>query len=94
MKNIPTYNQFLNEAKNTITLAFYKLKDYKEFKEFVRDKGWELYKDFSWSDKMKVYSIEIDVSVLEDIYGVGTSGNKNSGWYSALAADFKSSIII
>jgi len=89
MKNIPSYNEFLNEAKNTITLAFYKLKEYEEFKKFIKDEGWELYKDFSWSDKTKVYSIEIDVSVLEDIYHGGTSG-----WYGALAADFKSVIVI
>ena len=94
MKNIPSYNEFLNEAKNTIGIAFTKLKDYEEFKEFVSDEGWELYKDFAWSAKTKAFSVEIDVTVLEDIYGAGTSGNKNSGWYGALAADFESSIII
>ena len=79
----------INEAKNTIGLAFTKLKDYEEFKEFVRDEGWELYKDFSWSAKTQAYSVEIDLSVLEDIYGGGTSG-----WYGMLDADFESVIII
>jgi hypothetical protein len=74
----------VNEAKNTIGLAFKKEQDYLDFKEFIKDEKGSIKKDFGWDSKTKSWEVEMETKVLEDIYG---------NWYSALPDDFESVII-
>jgi len=83
----------LTEAKNTIGLAFKEEQDYLDFKEFIKDEKGSIKKDFGWDSKTKSWEVIMDVKVLDKIYGEGTPGNKESGWYGALPGDFESVII-
>jgi len=83
----------VNEAKNTIGLAFKDEDDYTGFVEFIKDEKGSIKKDFGWDSKTKSWEVIMDVKVLDNIYGEGTPGNKESGWYGALPGDFESVII-
>jgi hypothetical protein len=83
----------VNEAKNTIGLAFKDEDDYTGFVEFIKDEKGSIKKDFGWDSKTKSWEVIMDVKVLDSIYGEGTPGNKESGWYGALPGDFESVII-
>ena len=83
----------VTEAKNTIGLAFKDEDDYTSFVEFIKDEKGSIKKDFGWDSKTKSWEVIMDVKVLDRIYGEGTSGNKESGWYGALPGDFESVII-
>ena len=83
----------VTEAKNTIGLAFKDEDDYTGFVEFIKDEKGSIKKDFGWDSKTKSWEVIMDVKVLDRIYGEGTSGNKESGWYGALPGDFESVII-
>ncbi len=83
----------VNEAKNTIGLAFKDEDDYNGFVEFIKDEGGKISKNIGWDSKTKSWEVIMDVKVLDDIYGKVQSGNKESGWYGALPGDFESVII-
>lgn len=83
----------VTEAKNTIGLAFKDEDDYTGFVEFIKDEKGSIKKDFGWDSKTKSWEVIMDVKVLDSIYGEGTPGNKESGWYGALPGDFESVII-
>ena len=83
----------VTEAKNTIGLAFKEEKEYTDFLEFIKDEGGKVRKNIGFDKKSKSYSVEMDVKVLDSIYGEGTPSNKESGWYGALPSDFESVII-
>jgi len=83
----------VNEAKNTIGLAFKDEDDYNGFVEFIEDEGGKIFKNIGWDSKTKSWEVIMDIKVLDSIYGEGTPGNKESGWYGALPGDFESVII-
>ena len=83
----------VTEAKNTIGLAFKEEQDYLDFVEFIKDEKGSIKKDFGWDSKTKSWEVIMDVKVLDRIYGEGTPGNKESGWYGGLPGDFESVII-
>ena len=84
----------VNEGKNTIGLAFKEEQDYLDFKEFVAEQPrGAIRKNIGFDSKTKSWNVEMDVKVLDSIYGEGTSGNKESGWYGGLPDDFESVII-
>jgi len=83
----------VTEAKNTIGLAFKEEQDYLDFVEFIKDERGSIKKDFGWDSKTKSWEVIMDVKVLDRIYGEGTPGNKESGWYGGLPGDFESVII-
>jgi len=83
----------VNEAKNTIGLAFKEEQDYLDFVEFIKDERGSIKKDFGWDSKTKSWEVIMDVKVLDRIYGEGTPSNKESGWYGGLPGDFESVII-
>ncbi len=83
-----------NEAKNTIGLAFKEEQDYLDFKAFVTEQPrGTIRKNIGFDSKTKSWEVIMDVKVLDDIYGEGHPGNKESGWYGALPTDFESVII-
>ncbi|MDB9900118.1 hypothetical protein OAC86_01085 [bacterium] len=87
-------NESVTEAKNTIGLAFKEEQDYLDFKEFVAEQPrGAIRKNIGFDSKTKSWNVEMDVKVLDSIYGEGTSGNKESGWYGGLPDDFESVII-
>jgi hypothetical protein len=82
------------EAKNTIGLAFKEEQDYLDFKEFVAEQPrGAIRKNIGFDSKTKSWNVEMDVKVLDSIYGEGTPSNKKSGWYGGLPDDFESVII-
>ena len=84
----------VTEAKNTIGLAFKEEQDYLDFKEFVAEQPrGAIRKNIGFDSKTKSWEVIMDVKVLDSIYGEGTSGNKESGWYGGLPDDFESVII-
>ena len=84
----------VTEAKNTTGLAFKEEQDYLDFKEFIAEQPrGDIRKDIGWDSKTKSWEVIMDVKVLDDIYGEGHPGNKESGWYGALPGDFESVII-
>lgn len=84
----------VTEAKDTIGLAFKEQQDYLDFKEFVAEQPrGAIRKDIGFDSKTKSWYVEMDVKVLDSIYGEGTPGNKESGWYGGLPGDFESVII-
>jgi len=83
----------VTEAKNTIGLAFKDENDYNGFVEFIEDEGGKIFKNIGWDNKTRSWEVIMDVKVLDDIYGEGHPGNKESGWYGALPGDFESVII-
>ena len=84
----------VNEAKNTIGLAFKEEQDYLDFKEFVAEQPrGVIRKNIGFDSKTKSWNVEMDVKVLDRIYGEGTPSNKESGWYGGLPDDFESVII-
>jgi len=83
----------VTEAKNTIGLAFKSEDDYNGFVEFIEDEGGKIFKNIGWDHKTKSWEVIMNTSVLDDIYGEGHPGNKESGWYGALPTDFESVII-
>mgnify|MGYP003643732175 CR=1 FL=1 len=87
-----TYESVVNEAKNTIGLAFKDKDDYSDFVKFCKDEGVKIRKDLGEDKKTKSWSVEMDVKELEELYGEITPGNKNSGWLS-IKDDFDSVII-
>lgn len=88
------YNEsVVTEAKNTIGLAFKDEDDYTGFVEFIKDEKGSIKKDFGWDSKTKSWEVIMDIEVLDSIYGEGTPGNKESGWYGGLPGDFESVII-
>jgi hypothetical protein len=93
MKNLKTFEQFvnesLNEAKNTIGLAFKDENEYRDFKEFAEDNGAKIYKDKGFDSKTKSWYIEMEEKQLAHIYGDVQPGDKNSGWM-AIKDDFES----
>ena len=94
MIKLKNFEQFINEAKNTIGLAFKDETDYKDFKIFMDEQPrGAIRKDLGWDSKTKSWSVEVDVNTLEDVWGEGTPGNKKSGWYGGLPDDFESVII-
>jgi hypothetical protein len=92
-KNKSDFESVVTEAKNTIGLAFKDEDDYNGFVEFIKDEKGSIKKDFGWDSKTKSWEVIMDVKVLDSIYGEGTPGNKESGWYGALPGDFESVII-
>ena len=93
-KNKGTFESVVTEAKNTIGLAFKEEQDYLDFKEFVAEQPrGAIRKNIGFDSKTKSWNVEMDVKVLDSIYGEGTSGNKESGWYGGLPDDFESVII-
>ena len=87
-------NESVNEAKNTIGLAFKEEQDYLDFKEFVAEQPrGAIRKNIGFDSKTKSWNVEMDVKVLDSIYGEGTPSNKESGWYGGLPDDFESVII-
>ena len=89
----PALESVVTEAKNTIGLAFKDEDDYTGFVEFIKDENGSIKKDFGWDSKTKSWEVIMDVKVLDSIYGEGTPGNKESGWYGGLPGDFESVII-
>lgn len=84
----------VTEAKNTIGLAFKEEQDYLDFKEFVAEQPrGAIRKNIGFDSKTKSWEVIMDIKVLDSIYGEGTPGNKESGWYGALPGDFESVII-
>ena len=84
----------VTEAKNTIGLAFKEEQDYLDFKEFVAEQPrGAIRKNIGFDSKTKSWNVEMDVKVLDSIYGEGTPSNKKSGWYGGLPDDFESVII-
>ena len=84
----------VNEGKNTIGLAFKEEQDYLDFKEFVAEQPrGAIRKNIGFDSKTKSWNVEMDVKVLDSIYGEGTPSNKESGWYGGLPDDFESVII-
>jgi hypothetical protein len=92
VKNVTVVFEQVNEAKNTVGLAFKDEDEYKDFKEFVNDENSKIYKDGGWDSRTKSWYIEMEEKELENIYGKIQSGNKNSGW-NAIKDDFESVII-
>ena len=86
--------EVVTEAKNTIGLAFKEEQDYLDFKEFVAEQPrGAIRKNIGFDSKTKSWNVEMDVKVLDSIYGEGTPSNKESGWYGGLPDDFESVII-
>ena len=84
----------VTEAKNTIGLAFKEEQDYLDFKEFVAEQPrGAIRKNIGFDRKTKSWNVEMDVKVLDSIYGEGTPSDKKSGWYGGLPDDFESVII-
>ena len=84
----------VTEAKNTIGLAFKEEQDYLDFKEFVAEQPrGAIRKNIGFDSKTKSWNVEMDVKVLDSIYGEGTPSDKESGWYGGLPDDFESVII-
>lgn len=84
----------VTEAKNTIGLAFKEEQDYLDFKEFVAEQPrGAIRKNIGFDSKTKSWNVEMDVKVLDSIYGEGTPSDKKSGWYGGLPDDFESVII-
>ena len=84
----------VTEAKNTIGLAFKEESDYLDFKEFVAEQPrGAIRKNIGFDSKTKSWNVEMDVKVLDSIYGEGTPSDKKSGWYGGLPDDFESVII-
>ena len=93
-KHLSIKESMVTEAKNTIGLAFKEEQDYLDFKEFVAEQPrGAIRKNIGFDSKTKSWNVEMDVKVLDSIYGEGTSGNKKSGWYGGLPDDFESVII-
>ena len=91
---IEVYESLVTEAKNTIGLAFKEEQDYLDFKEFVTEQPrGTIRKNIGFDSKTKSWEVIMDIKVLDDIYGEGHPGNKESGWYGALPTDFESVII-
>ena len=87
-------NEVVTEAKNTIGLAFKEEQDYLDFKEFVAEQPrGAIRKNIGFDSKTKSWNVEMDVKVLDSIYGEGTPSDKKSGWYGGLPDDFESVII-
>jgi|TARA_R110002049_G_scaffold228148_2_gene400353 hypothetical protein len=88
------HTDVMYEAKNTIGLAFKEEQDYLDFKEFVAEQPrGAIRKNIGFDSKTKSWNVEMDVKVLDSIYGEGTPSNKKSGWYGGLPDDFESVII-
>ena len=84
----------VTEAKNTIGLAFKEEQDYLDFKEFVAEQPrGAIRKNIGFDSKTKSWNVEMDVKILDSIYGEGTPSDKKSGWYGGLPDDFESVII-
>ena len=92
LKDIEVMESSVNEARNTIGLAFKDEDEYKDFKEFAEDNGAKIYKDKGFDSKTKSWYIEMEESQLAHIYGDIQPGNKNSGWM-AIKDDFESVIV-
>ena len=87
-------DESVTEAKNTIGLAFKEEQDYLDFKEFVAEQPrGAIRKNIGFDSKTKSWNVEMDVKVLDSIYGEGTPSDKKSGWYGGLPDDFESVII-
>ena len=87
-------NEVVTEAKNTIGLAFKEEQDYLDFKEFVAEQPrGAIRKNIGFDSKTKSWNVEMDVKILDSIYGEGTPSDKKSGWYGGLPDDFESVII-
>ena len=68
--------------------------DYLDFKEFVAEQPrGAIRKNIGFDSKTKSWNVEMDVKVLDSIYGEGTPSDKKSGWYGGLPDDFESVII-
>ena len=94
MKKQGLAESVVTEAKNTIGLAFKEEQDYLDFKEFVADQPrGAIRKNIGFDSKTKSWNVEMDVKVLDSIYGEGTPSDKKSGWYGGLPDDFESVII-
>ena len=90
----PLPESVVTEAKNTIGLAFKEEQDYLDFKEFVAEQPrGAIRKNIGFDSKTKSWNVEMDVKVLDSIYGEGTPSDKKSGWYGGLPDDFESVII-
>ena len=88
------HTDVMYEAKNTIGLAFKEEQDYLDFKEFVAEQPrGAIRKNIGFDSKTKSWNVEMDVKVLDGIYGEGTPSDKKSGWYGGLPDDFESVII-
>ena len=88
------HTDVMYEAKNTIGLAFKEEQDYLDFKEFVAEQPrGAIRKNIGFDSKTKSWNVEMDVKVLDSIYGEGTPSDKKSGWYGGLPDDFESVII-
>ena len=83
----------VTEAKNTIGIAFKDEDDYNDFVEFIESEGGKIVKNTGWDPKTKSWEVEMDIKVLDDIYGEGHPNDKHSGWHGALRDDFESVII-
>jgi len=93
-KSLGLTESLVTEAKNTIGLAFKEEQDYLDFKEFVAEQPrGAIRKNIGFDSKTKSWNVEMDVKVLDSIYGEGTPSNKESGWYGGLPDDFESVII-
>ena len=93
-KSSKVLESLVTEAKNTIGLAFKEEQDYLDFKEFVAEQPrGAIRKNIGFDSKTKSWNVEMDVKVLDSIYGEGTPSDKKSGWYGGLPDDFESVII-
>ena len=93
-KAVKVAESVVTEAKNTIGLAFKEEQDYLDFKEFVAEQPrGAIRKNIGFDSKTKSWNVEMDVKVLDSIYGEGTPSDKKSGWYGGLPDDFESVII-
>ena len=92
MKNLQSFEEFLNEGKNIIGLAFKDEDEYIDFKEFAVDNGAKIYKDSGFDSKTKTWYVEMEENQLAHIYGDIKPGNKNSGWM-AIKDDYESVVI-
>ena len=94
LSSFPKNESVVTEAKNTIGLAFKEEQDYLDFKEFVAEQPrGAIRKNIGFDSKTKSWNVEMDVKVLDSIYGEGTPSDKKSGWYGGLPDDFESVII-
>ena len=93
-KAVKVAESVVTEAKNTIGLAFKEEQDYLDFKEFVAEQPrGAIRKNIGFDSKTKSWNVEMDVKILDSIYGEGTPSDKKSGWYGGLPDDFESVII-
>jgi len=99
MKNLHTFKEFvnesksINEARNTIGLAFKDEDEYKDFKVVAKVNGAKIKWDQGFDRKTKSWYIEMDEKQLAHMYGDIQSGNKDSGWMGGIKGDFESVII-